>query len=50
LDKIIPTRQLTLSEAQDRINGFLYGNKMQAALVKWLDELKKQSYIKILQD
>ncbi len=50
LDNIIPTRQLTLSEAQDNIHNFLLEEKMQEGLKNWLDELKKQSYIKIIQN
>jgi len=50
LDKIDPPRQQPLSEVQDKISEFLYASKMQEALSNWLDELKKQSYIKILQN
>jgi len=50
LDKINPGRVQTLSEAKDRISVYLFNMKMQEALVKWLDELKKQAYIKILID
>jgi parvulin-like peptidyl-prolyl isomerase len=49
LEKIIPSKQLTLSEVQDKIHAYLFEKKMQEELTKWLDELKKQSYIKILQ-
>jgi len=48
LNKIIPPRQLSLSEAQEKIYAYLFGKKMQENLAKWLDELKKQSYIKII--
>lgn len=50
LDNIIPSRQLTLSEVQDKIHNFLLEKKMQEELKEWLDELKKQSYIKVIQD
>jgi len=48
LNKIIPPRQLSLSEAQENIHDYLFNKKMQAGLAKWLGELKKQSYINIL--
>jgi parvulin-like peptidyl-prolyl isomerase len=48
LNNIIPPRQLSLSEAQENIHSYLFGKKMQENLAKWLDELKKQSYIKII--
>ncbi len=47
LEGIIPSRQLTLLEAQDKIYAFLFEEKLQQNLSKWLDELKAQSYIKI---
>lgn len=50
LDNIIPARQQNLSEVQDRIYAFLFDKKMQDELTRWLDGLKKQSYIKILQN
>ena len=48
LNNIIPSRQQTLAEAQDAIRNFLGNEKMQKELGKWLDEIKKQAYIKIL--
>ena len=50
LDSIIGSQQLTLVEAQEKIQSYLFEKKLQEALAKWLDELKKQSYIKILDD
>jgi len=47
LENIIPPRQLILQEVQTKIHDFLSEQKMQQELDKWLDELKKQSYIKI---
>ncbi|MDD2689763.1 MAG: peptidylprolyl isomerase [Candidatus Omnitrophica bacterium] len=47
LENISPPRQLTLSEAQDKIYAFLFEEKLQQNLSKWVDELKAQSYIKI---
>ncbi|MFH1458270.1 MAG: SurA N-terminal domain-containing protein [Candidatus Omnitrophota bacterium] len=48
--KITPPRQLTLSEAQVRIQAYLFDLKMQEQFSNWLDGLKKKAYIKILQD
>ena len=48
LDNIIGSQQLSLTQAQDKIQAYLFEKKLQEALAKWLDELKKQSYIKIL--
>ncbi len=42
-------KEQALAEAQDRIYSFLFNKKMQLQLTKWIDELKKQSYIKITQ-
>lgn len=50
LFNIIPPKQLNLSEAQERIHEFVFNSKMQEELAKWLDELKKKSYIKISQN
>lgn len=49
LYNIIPPRQETLVEVQDRIYNFLFDRKMQEGMIKWLDELKKNAYIKIVQ-
>ena len=48
LDDIIGSQQLGLAQAQDKIQTYLFDKKLQEGLAKWLDELKKQSYIKIL--
>ena len=50
LEDIIPSQQLSLAQAQDKIQGYLFEKKLQEELAKWLDELKKQSYIKILEN
>ena len=50
LEEIIGSQQLSLEESQGRIQAYLFEKKMQEALDKWLDELKKQSYIKILEN
>ncbi len=48
ITNIIPPRQQSLSEVQDSIYSFLHDKKMQEELTKWLDELKKNAFIKIL--
>ena len=48
LDNIVGSQQLSLIQAQGKIQAYLFEKKLQEALAKWLDELKKQSYIKIL--
>ncbi|MDD5108887.1 MAG: SurA N-terminal domain-containing protein [Candidatus Omnitrophica bacterium] len=50
LDDIVVGQQLSLGQAQDKIQSYLFEKKMQEEMVKWLDELKKQSYIKILEN
>jgi len=50
LDNIIGSQQLSLVQAQDKIQAYLFEKKLQEELAKWLDELKKQSYIKILEN
>ena len=50
LDEIVGSRQLSLIQAQDQIRAYLFEKKTQEELTKWLDELKKQSYIKILEN
>jgi parvulin-like peptidyl-prolyl isomerase len=49
LVNIIPARQQTLSEVQDKINLHLVNYKMEEEFTNWIDEIKKNSYIKILQ-
>jgi len=50
LDDLREPRRPTLTEAQDKIQAFLVDLKMEKELGKWLDELKKKSYIKIIQN
>ena len=50
LDNIIGSQQLSLAQAQDKIQAYLFEKKLQEELAKWLDELKKQSYIKIFEN
>lgn len=50
LDDIIASQQLSLNESQDKIREFLFEKKLQESLAKWLDEIKKRSYIKILEN
>lgn len=49
LDNVVPAKQLTLPEVQDRIYSFLYESKMRESLDKWVAELRKKSYIKVMQ-
>lgn len=48
LNKIIPPRQQSLVEVQDEISFMLTNTKLQEALDKWINEIKRNSYIKIL--
>ncbi len=48
LDEILGSRQMDLAQSQERIQAYLFDKKLQERLNSWLDELKKQSYIKIL--
>jgi parvulin-like peptidyl-prolyl isomerase len=50
LINITPSKELTLGQAQERIRNILLEQKMQESLTRWLDELKKNSYIKIIKD
>jgi parvulin-like peptidyl-prolyl isomerase len=50
LDEILPIRQMDLAEAQEKVQAYLFDKKLQEKLTNWLDEIKKQSYIKILED
>jgi len=50
LIKIIPFRQGSLIEAQDKIQEFVFNKKMEEDLLLWLNELKKNAYIKISTD
>ena len=50
LIKIIPFRQKSLIETQDKIQEFVFNKKMQEDLLLWLTELKKNAYIKISTD
>jgi len=48
ITKIIPASQQSLDQARDTIQSYLFEKKMQEELGKWVDELKKRSYIKVL--
>jgi len=50
LNKVIPPRQASLQEVQGKIYASISSKKMQEELANWLNEVKKHSYIKILQD
>jgi len=49
LENIVASHQLDLNQAQDRIQAYLFEKKLQEELNRWLDELKKESYIKIIE-
>ncbi len=46
----IAPRQQALSEAQDPIRNYIFETKMQEQMSTWLDEIKKNAYIKFLQN
>jgi parvulin-like peptidyl-prolyl isomerase len=50
VDDMVAPRRLTLTEAQDKIQEYLTDMKLEKELDKWLDELKKKSYIKVIQN
>jgi parvulin-like peptidyl-prolyl isomerase len=50
LDEILGSRQMDLVESQEKIQVYLFDKKVQERLTNWLDELKKQSYIKVLEN
>jgi len=50
LDSITPPRKLTLDEAKEQIFSYLQNSKMESELSTWLAELRKHSYIKLVQD
>ena len=47
LINITPAKELTLEQVQYRIQSLLFEKRMQEGLIRWLDGLKKDSYIKI---
>lgn len=47
LTEIRPPRQQTLGEVQEQIYTLLFNKKSEEGLSAWLDQLKKQSYVKI---
>ena len=50
LNNVVSPRKLSLKESQDAINELIFSKKMQEELSRWIDELKKQSFIKITQN
>jgi len=48
LNKIIPAHKESLVQAQERISTFIFEQKSQDELDKWLNEIRKNSYVKIL--
>jgi parvulin-like peptidyl-prolyl isomerase len=49
LQNIVPSRHLSLSQAQPKVYAYLYRVKVHEQMLKWIEELKKKSYIKIMQ-
>jgi parvulin-like peptidyl-prolyl isomerase len=50
LNSIVPAKQLSLAEVQEKIRDALSNKRTQEKMSAWLNELKKKSYIKIVQD
>lgn len=50
LDGLVSPKQLSLGEVKDKIYSYLFEKKMQEEMTKWLDEIRKKSYVKILQN
>ncbi|MBU1124674.1 MAG: SurA N-terminal domain-containing protein [Candidatus Omnitrophica bacterium] len=50
VEAIVPPQIKTLSESQDQIYPILFEGKLQEKLMQWLEELKKNAYIKIDRD
>ncbi len=48
LNKFNPPQKRTLAESQEDIRNYLFGKKMQESMEKWIADLKKRSFIKIL--
>jgi parvulin-like peptidyl-prolyl isomerase len=48
LTNIVPSKQLSLIEAQEEISSFLFESKMRDEMTGWLEELKKKSYLKMM--
>ncbi|MDD5042835.1 MAG: peptidyl-prolyl cis-trans isomerase [Candidatus Omnitrophica bacterium] len=48
LDGMDESRQMTLEQSQGKIQAYLFETKLKERISDWLDELKKHSYIKII--
>ncbi len=48
LNKFNPPQKRTLSQAQEDIQNYLFNKGMQESMEKWIADLKKRSFIKIL--
>lgn len=48
--KINPPKQLPFSEAKEKVYDFLFNQKLEQELIKWIADIKKRSYIKLIQD
>jgi len=50
LDDIVESGQLSLAQSQEKIQAYLFEQKLQEKMAEWLNELKEKSYIKILEN
>jgi len=50
LDKVTPSILKSLSESQGSIQAYIFDRKMQEGLLDWIEQLRKKSYIKIMQN
>ncbi len=47
LTRILPPESRSLSDVQDQIYDVIFEKKMQDAVTAWLDDVRKNAYIKI---
>jgi parvulin-like peptidyl-prolyl isomerase len=50
LNNVTEGRQKSLAESQDSINNIIFNKKMEEELAKWMEQLKKSSYVKIIKE
>lgn len=50
LNNVTEGRQKSLAESQDSINNIIFNKKMEEELAKWMEQLKKSSYVKVMQN
>jgi parvulin-like peptidyl-prolyl isomerase len=49
LTSITPPKEQPFQEVQDQLYRFIFDKKMQESLVSWLEDVKKHSYIKVIE-